>query len=59
VKGTEEIITVFEGELLISIGEIDYFLKKNDTIRFNANKSHVYENRGLKLTKLNLILHYE
>ncbi|MBA2862570.1 helix-turn-helix domain-containing protein [Methanococcus maripaludis] len=59
VKGTEEIITVFEGELALKIGEVDYFLKKNDTIRFNAEKSHVYENRGSKITKLNLILHYE
>ncbi|WP_459201637.1 helix-turn-helix domain-containing protein [Methanococcus sp. CF] len=59
VKGTEEIITVFDGELVLSIGEIDYFLKKNDTIRFYADKPHGYENKCSKVTKLNLILHYE
>lgn len=58
IKGTEEIITVFEGELTLTINETEYTLLKNDSIRFMADKGHIYENKGTDTTKLNLILYY-
>lgn len=55
---TEEFITVFEGELTVLVNDTEYTVKQGDSIRFKADKPHVYHNTGNGLTRLNMVLHY-
>jgi len=56
--GTEEYITVFDGELLIRVNEDEFRLKSGDSIRFKADRPHIYLNPGDTLTKLSMTIHY-
>ncbi|WP_078381864.1 helix-turn-helix domain-containing protein [Sutcliffiella halmapala] len=56
--GTEEIITVYDGELTIQVGESTHTLKNGDSIRFRADRPHTYQNTGEKLTRLSMTIHY-
>ena len=40
IGGTEELITVFEGALDLSIGDEQYTLQAGDSIRFKADRAH-------------------
>lgn len=42
--GVEEYIIVTEGEIKLDIGNQKFILKKGSSIKFAANKAHVYEN---------------
>ena len=55
---TEEFITVFEGELTVLVNDTEYAVKQGDSIRFKADKPHVYHNTGNGLARLNMVLHY-
>ncbi|PFO63939.1 DNA-binding protein [Bacillus cereus] len=57
-EGTEEFITVFEGELTIEINDCQYKLNSGDAIRFKADKSHSYYNSGRTLTRLSMTIYY-
>ncbi|HEU5141245.1 MAG TPA: helix-turn-helix domain-containing protein [Bacillales bacterium] len=57
-EGTEEIITVFEGELTIRVNNNEYTLKNGDSIKLKADRPHVYHNSGETLTRLSMILFY-
>ncbi|WP_107923909.1 helix-turn-helix domain-containing protein [Lysinibacillus parviboronicapiens] len=57
-EGTEEFITVFEGELTICVNDSEYCLKKGDAIRFKADRPHTYFNSGETLTKLSMTIYY-
>ncbi len=57
-EGTEEFITVFEGELTISFAGQQYVLQEGDSMRFIADIPHSYKNTGTKLTRLNMVLYY-
>ncbi|MGG2090748.1 helix-turn-helix domain-containing protein [Priestia aryabhattai] len=57
-EGTEEFITVFEGELTISVNSNEYTVKKGNAIRFRADRPHSYYNRGKTLTRLSMIIYY-
>lgn len=57
-EGTEEFITVFEGELTISVNSNEYTVKKGNAIRFRADKPHSYYNHGETLTRLSMIIYY-
>lgn len=56
--GTEEFITVFDGELALTINDKQYTLKAGDSIRFKANRPHTYFNAGQSLTRLSMTIHY-
>lgn len=58
MEGTEELLTVFEGELTIRVNSNEYTLKNGDSIRFKADRPHVYHNSGNTLTRLSMILYY-
>ncbi|WP_353853719.1 XRE family transcriptional regulator [Bacillus sp. Bos-x628] len=58
IGGTEELITVFEGELYLSIGDEEYTLKAGDSIRFKADRPHEYRQLGNQITRLQMILYY-
>lgn len=57
-EGTQEFITVFDGELTIRVNEQEYLIKEGDSIRFKADKPHVYHNSGNKLAKVSLVIYY-
>ncbi|SCM94827.1 XRE family transcriptional regulator [Bacillus mycoides] len=57
-EGTEEFITVFDGELTIEVNECKYNLRSGDSIRFRADRPHIYNNSGECLTKLSMIIYY-
>ncbi|MOA52655.1 DNA-binding transcriptional repressor PuuR [compost metagenome] len=58
MEGTEELITVFDGELSLRVNDNEYLLKCGDSITFKADKPHVYFNPGQTLTRLSMILYY-
>ncbi|MDQ0088995.1 transcriptional regulator with XRE-family HTH domain [Paenibacillus anaericanus] len=57
-EGTEEFITVFEGEVTIHLNECEYTIKKGDSIRFKADRPHTYYNTGETLTRLSMTIYY-
>ena len=56
--GTQEFITVFDGELTIRVNNEEYTVQKGGAIRFKADKPHVYHNSGSELTRASMIIHY-
>lgn len=56
--GTEEYITVFDGQLELTILGQTYLLEKDHSIRFNANCKHAYHNPSNELTRLNMTINY-
>ncbi|AYB38146.1 helix-turn-helix domain-containing protein [Brevibacillus laterosporus] len=57
-EGTEEFLTVFEGELTVRVNNNDYTIRNGDSIRFKADSSHTYHNSGITLTRLSMVLYY-
>ncbi|QPQ35292.1 helix-turn-helix domain-containing protein [Lysinibacillus sp. JNUCC-52] len=57
-EGTEEFITVFEGELMIRVNDNEYKLKNGDSIRFKADRPHFYSNTCNTLTKFAMTIYY-
>ena len=57
-KGTEEYITVYEGELTIKIGKEEYIIKSGDSIKYFADQEHSYHNLTNKITKMSMVIYY-
>ncbi|MFJ8260162.1 helix-turn-helix domain-containing protein [Peribacillus asahii] len=57
-EGTEEFITVFDGEVLIGINGANYKLKNGDSIRFKADRPHSYFNTRNELARLSMTIYY-
>ncbi|MEO2213415.1 helix-turn-helix domain-containing protein [Paenibacillus polymyxa] len=58
IEGTEEFITVFEGEVTIRVGTEEYMVSSGESIRFRADKPHAYINPGASAIKLSMVIHY-
>ncbi|MEK4435655.1 MULTISPECIES: helix-turn-helix domain-containing protein [Paenibacillus] len=58
IDGTEEFITVFEGEITIHVGGEDFKVKRGESIRFRADKPHRYINSGVSENRLSMVIHY-
>lgn len=58
IEGTEEFITVFEGELTIRVDNEEYTVTPGKSIRFKADKPHVYHNSGSFMNRLSMVIHY-
>lgn len=58
IEGTEEFITVFDGEVTIRVDHEEYTVKQGESIRFKADKPHVYHNSGNTLNRLSMVIHY-
>jgi XRE family transcriptional regulator, regulator of sulfur utilization len=56
--GTEEIVTVMQGQLTMIIDGKTYQLNELDSIRFKASLNHVYRNESDETVFLQLILRY-
>ena len=57
-QGTQEFITVFSGELTININGEDFVVTKGNSIRFKADKPHVYKNIGDTICSLSMVIYY-
>ncbi|CAM4028465.1 DNA-binding protein [Bacillus manliponensis] len=57
-EGTEEFITVFDGEVTIRVSEVEYQLKSGDSIRFKADRPHTYYNSGETLARMSMTIYY-
>lgn len=57
-EGTEEFITVFDGEVTIDVSDGRYTLKSGDSIRFKADRPHTYANSGDILARLSMTIYY-
>lgn len=58
IKGCEEYITVFSGEVCITAGKESADLKEGDSIHFYADQPHSYRNIGEDTVWLSMILYY-
>ncbi|EPY05014.1 transcriptional regulator [Paenibacillus alvei TS-15] len=56
--GTEEYVTVFEGQLIIQVNDHEHRLNSGDSIRFKADRPHIYSNPGDALTRLSMTIYY-
>ncbi|WP_028778820.1 helix-turn-helix domain-containing protein [Shimazuella kribbensis] len=57
-EGTEEYLTVFEGELIVQVNDESFVIQSGDSIQFKADRPHSYRNVGSKMTRLSMILYY-
>lgn len=58
-KGTLETLTVFKGTLGIIIDEKEYIIEKHSSIKFRADCSHTYVNKGNDLVEVSMIIQYD
>lgn len=49
LQGTQEFLTVFSGEVTVTVGEKSFVVNAGKAIRFKADEPHSYENTGGKL----------
>ena len=59
MSGTEEYITVFDGQVEICAGEEAFQLKTGDSLRFKADVAHSYKNIGEEDVRLSMLIYYE
>ena len=58
LKGAEEYITVFSGQVEITVADKRFQLLKGDSIRFCADLPHAYENTGKERAELSMLIYY-
>ena len=58
-EGTEEFLTVYQGEVTISVNSHEYTIHKGDSMRFNADRPHGYSNSGNELAVINMVINYK
>lgn len=59
LEGAKEYITVFAGQLKITAGEEVFELKQGDSVRFQADRQHSYQNTGRDRALLHMIIYYD
>ncbi|MDO7788288.1 helix-turn-helix domain-containing protein [Desulforamulus aquiferis] len=57
-QGTQEFITVFFGEVVITVNGEDFVITEGNSMRFKADCPHDYKNLGKKTCKLSMIIYY-
>lgn len=57
-QGTQEFITVFSGEVSISINGEDFVITSGNSIRFKADIPHTYKNTGSGTCKVSMVIYY-
>ena len=58
IAGTEEYITVFQGEAEIAVDGKTYQLKTGDSIRFRSDVPHCYRNAGSETVQMSMLIYY-
>jgi transcriptional regulator with XRE-family HTH domain len=57
-EGTQEFLTVFQGEVTIEVQNQVFSIAEGDAMRFRADRPHSYRNSGQGLAKISLVIHY-
>ncbi len=57
-EGTQELITVFDGQLTVRVNNEEFLVNCGSSIRFKADKPHIYHNSGSGLTRASMIIYY-
>ncbi|HET9958703.1 MAG TPA: XRE family transcriptional regulator [Polyangiaceae bacterium] len=57
-RGTTETVIVLTGAMRLSVGGTDYDLSVGDSVYFNADVAHSYENRSSRETRIMDVIHY-
>jgi XRE family transcriptional regulator, regulator of sulfur utilization len=57
--GTQEFLTVFDGEMCVLVGGEEYRLTAGDSIRYRADRAHSYLNEGEAMAKASLVIQYD
>lgn len=57
--GTEEYVMVFEGRLLVEVGEESYLVESDESIRYLADCEHCYKNAFDGKTRLCMLIYYK
>ena len=58
LKGTTELITLFSGCIEVQVSEKHFIIKKEESIRFQADTVHSYRNIGQDTACLHMILYH-
>ncbi|GAB6106574.1 helix-turn-helix domain-containing protein [Fusibacter bizertensis] len=58
LQGTQEFITVFSGELTVTVGEKSFVVEVGKAIRFKADEPHSYKNTGDSNCVLDMVIFY-
>lgn len=58
LPGTEEYITVFAGNMQVTVGPETYVLDAGDSLHFPADVPHAYHNSGKTPAELSMLLYY-
>ncbi len=58
LRGSEEYITVFAGEVEITAADESFMLAEGDSIRFRADSPHSYKNTGSTRAQLSMLIYY-
>ena len=58
LKGAIEYITVFAGQVKITVAGDQLQLSKGDSIRFHADVPHGYQNTGTETVELSMLIYY-
>ncbi|HKL11945.1 MAG TPA: helix-turn-helix domain-containing protein [Clostridia bacterium] len=56
--GTQEFITVFQGEITVKVGDEEYTVEEGNAIRFKADRAHSYHNSGTVSAKASMVIYY-
>ena len=56
--GTQEFITVFSGEVIISVNNDNFVVTTGNSIRFKADSPHSYKNSGSEVCTLCMVIYY-
>lgn len=59
LKGAMEYITVFAGDVIITVAGNQSQLSKGDSIRFSADVPHSYQNFGTETVELSMLIYYD
>jgi transcriptional regulator with XRE-family HTH domain len=57
-EGTQEFITVFDGELTIRVNGQEFVVNEGDSIKFKADKSHTYYNSSNRRVRVSMVIYY-
>ena len=58
IGGTEEFLTVFDGQAEVTAGGEVFTLRPGDSLRFRADMPHCYRNVGAETVRLHMIIYY-
>lgn len=56
--GTQEFITAFSGQLVVSVNNETFSIGDGASLRFKADRPHRYQNTGDEMCRLSMVIYY-